>query len=175
MGGLNHIRYCGSPLALGFDEARQTKEVLLVDVDASGLQAVTPLPTPVVQALVSVAGTLESLPAALQAAATQGTPEHPAWIEVTVQADDYLPDLSQRIDAMVQALPVPPQVLRVKRQRGTAMPQLFAETGTALHELSPDEVFTRRLEQETLSPEVSAALHTRYQQVLTDLHAGYAA
>ncbi|MEG2281169.1 MAG: exonuclease subunit SbcD [Comamonas sp.] len=173
VGGLEHIRYSGSPIALGFDEARQSKEVLLVDVNASGLRAVTPLPTPVCQVLANVSGNLTSLPAALTALSVQGTPEYPVWLEVTVQEDDYLPDLAPRIEAMVQGLPL--QVLRVKRQRGTAMPQLFADTGESLDELSPTEVFARRLAQETLEPALGQALTTRYAQVLRQLQAGDAA
>lgn len=173
VGGLEHIRYCGSPIALGFDEARQTKEVLLVDVNENGLQAITSLATPVCQALASATGNLASLPALLQTLAAQGSTEHPVWLEVTVQEDDYLPDLAPRIEAMVQDLPL--QVLRVKRQRGAGAQQLFTETGTALHELSPEEVFAHRLAQETLSPEVTTALHARYQEVLAHLQTGDAA
>ncbi len=61
VGGLEHIRYCGSPIALGFDEARQQKEMLLVDLNETGLVGVTALPVPRFQALVSVSGNLLSL------------------------------------------------------------------------------------------------------------------
>ncbi|QXW19000.1 exonuclease subunit SbcD [Comamonas aquatica] len=170
VGGLEHIRYCGSPIALGFDEARQTKEVLLVDLNAHGLQTITPLATPVCQILASLTGNLASLPAQVQALAAQSSAEHPAWLEVTVQEDDYLPDVAARIDAMVQGLPL--QVLRVKRQRGTAMPQLFTELGESLEALTPSDVFARRLAQETVSADVHQALHHRYQEVLASVHAG---
>lgn len=170
VGGLEHIRYCGSPIALGFDEAKQTKEVLLVDLNAHGLQTITPLATPVCQILASLIGNLASLPAQVQALAAQSSAEHPAWLEVTVQEDDYLPDVAARIDAMVQGLPL--QVLRVKRQRGTAMPQLFTEHGESLEALTPSDVFARRLAQETMSADVHQALHHRYQEVLASVHAG---
>lgn len=173
VGGLEHIRYCGSPIALGFDEAKQCKEVLLVDLDANGLQSITPLATPVCQALASVAGNLKSLPAMLQALAAQGSQAHPVWLEVTVQEDDYLPDLAPRIEAMVKDLPM--QVLRVKRQRGTATPQLLANAGEALDALTPNDVFARRLAQETIDPALQAALSSRYQEVLSTLRAGDAA
>ncbi|WP_313602230.1 exonuclease subunit SbcD [Comamonas jiangduensis] len=170
VGGLEHIRYCGSPIALGFDEAKQTKEVLLVDLNVHGLQTITPLATPVCQILASLTGNLASLPAQLQALAAQSSAEHPAWLEVTVQEDDYLPDVAARIDAMVQGLAL--QVLRVKRQRGTAMPQLFTEYGESLEALTPSDVFARRLVQETISTDVHQALHHRYQEVLASVHAG---
>lgn len=173
VGGLEHIRYCGSPMALGFDEAKQTKEVLLVDLNARGLQTITPLATPVCQILASLTGNLASLPPQIEALAAQSSAEHPAWLEVTVQEDNYLPDVAARIDAMVQGLPL--QVLRVKRQRGTAMPQLFTEHGESLEALTPSDVFARRLAQETMSADVHQALHHRYQEVLASVHAGDAA
>ncbi len=69
VGGLEHIRYCGSPIPLGFDEAKQQKEVLLVDLDASGLTAITVLPVPRFQALASCSGNLATLADAIAAAA----------------------------------------------------------------------------------------------------------
>lgn len=167
VGGLDHIRYCGSPLALGFDEARQQKEVLLVDLGAEGLTAITPLPVPRFQPLVSVSGNLLELAAAIAAAAAEGSSDQPVWIEVTVAEDDYLADLPERIDAMTQGLPV--EVLRVRRQRGTAAASLVGALSETLDELSPDDVFARRLAQEELAPELQLALSQRYRLVLTSL------
>ena len=173
VGGQAHIRYSGSPIALSFDEAQQTKQVLLVDLDAQGLQAVTPLATPVSQALASISGNLQSLPATLRSVAAQGHAEQPVWLEVTVQQDDYLPDLAARIDAMVQDLPV--RVLRVKRQRSSASAQWASAPHASLDELSPHDVFLRRLQAEELTPEMHAALQQRFEQVLHTLQAGDAA
>lgn len=170
VGGLDHIRYSGSPIALGFDEARQTKQVLLVDLDARGLQSVESLPVPVFQPLASVSGSLNTLLPALQAAAAAGTPDRPVWLEVVVQQDDYLADLAARVDTLVASLPV--QVLRVRRARDAAAPQLAAERGESLEELSPHDVFARRLAQETLAPEVASALTERYRSVLDALTPG---
>lgn len=168
VGGLEHIRYSGSPIALGFDELHRRKEMLLVDLNDQGLQAVTPLPVPVFQPMAAVAGTLATLPATLQAAAAPGTPERPVWLEVCIHTDDYLPDLAARMDALAQGLPV--RVLRVRRQRGSSAPQLAAQAGESLHELTPYEVFERRLAQEALPPEEHAALQARYRSVLAALH-----
>ena len=167
VGGLHHIRYCGSPIALGFDEAKQQKEVLLVDLDATGLAAVTPLPVPRFQALMAVSGNLAALPQAIATAATQGTAEQPAWLEVTVAEDDYLQDLPERINAMVQGLPV--EVLRVRRQRTSAAAALQSAAQETLDELSPHDVFARRLAAETLAPELQQALQERYRAVVQSI------
>lgn len=167
VGGFDHIRYCGSPIPLGFDEARQQKEVLLVDLGADGLVAVTPLLVPRFQPLISLSGNLAALVSAISAAAMEGSAEKPAWLEVTVAEDDYLSDLPARIEAMTQGLPV--EVLRVRRQRGNATVSIAGEVNESLDELSPNDVFARRLAHEELVPDMLLALDQRYRAVVTSL------
>ncbi|MGE5469961.1 MAG: exonuclease subunit SbcD [Bacteroidota bacterium] len=170
VGGLEHIRYSGSPLPLGFDEARQQKEMLLVDVDADGLQAVTPLPVPRFQALVAISGNLATLAGAIGAAAAEGSRERPAWLEVTVAEDDYLADLPARIEALTEGWPV--EVLRIRKARGNATARLAAETSERLDELSPHEVFARRLAQEELTEALQQGLNERYCAIVAELQGG---
>lgn len=167
VGGLEHIRYCGSPIPLSFDEAGQQKEVLLVDLDADGLQAVTPLPVPRFQALASLTGSLDELQGAIAAAAADASPANPLWLEVVVRTDDYLTDLPARIESMTDGLPV--EVLRIRRARGNAAASLLSEARETLDELTPDDVFARRLALEELSDEMRAALTERFRSVLTSL------
>ena len=167
VGGLEHIRYSGSPIALSFDEARQQKEVLLLDFDAAALQSITPLPVPVFQPMASLRGSLKELTGAIATAAQQGTPECPVWLEVQVSTDDYLSDLQSRINALCEGLPV--DVLRIRRERGTAAASLASEARETLDELSVEDVFSRRLQQETLDEDDSQRLQELYRQVLEAL------
>jgi len=167
VGGHEHIRYSGSPIALSFDEATQQKEVLLVELGEAGLEAVTPLPVPVFQPLVALKGNLKSLPdafARIAQAARDATPQRPVWLEVIVAEDDYLADLPARIQAMTEGQPL--EVLRIRRERGNAVAQLCGEAGITLDELDPLDVFARRLAHETLDDDVRAALTERYKRVL---------
>lgn len=170
VGGLNHIRYCGSPIPLGFDEARQQKEVLLVDLDASGLVGITPLAVPRFQALISVSGNLVAIADAMAAAAAQGSADKPVWLEVMVTDDDYLSDLPSRISAMTQGLPV--EVLRVRRQRANTAASLVSDTLETLDELSPQDVFARRLAQEDLPAQMQQALSQRFHSVVKSITEG---
>ncbi|MBM7060001.1 exonuclease subunit SbcD [Pseudomonas sp. UL073] len=169
VGGLEHIRYCGSPIPLAFDEARQDKQVLLVELDA-GLRSVTPLLVPRAQALLSLRGTLAELPAQLAEAAQLGTPEQPAWLEVLISSDDYLSDLQARLNALCEGLPV--EVLRIRRERGGAQPGLFAEARETLDELQPEEVFVQRLAAESLDEPQQRQLQGLYRAVLAELQEG---
>ena len=169
VGGLDHIRYSGSPIALGFDEARQTKQVLLVDVNEDGLQAINPLPVPVFQTLVAVRCSLTELAETLKTIAADADKERASWLDITVVEDDYLADLPARVQALTEGLPV--QVLRIKRQRGNAAAQLQNEAMESLDELTPQDVFARRLAQESLEPPLQQALTDRYHAVVQALTA----
>lgn len=166
VGGLEHIRYSGSPIPLSFDEARQQKEVLLVEVDQTGLRDVSALPVPRFQVLQSLRGTLKTLPAALAEAAAEGSAERPVWLEVQVEGDDYLSDLQVRIAALCEGLPV--EVLRIRRARGSAVASLQGEQAT-LDELTPEQVFAQRVQQETLDEADVQRLGTLYRGVLESL------
>jgi len=167
VGGLEHIRYSGSPIPLSFDETRQQKEVLLVDLDADGLKTVTALPVPCFQALMSISGNLLELKVAIVAAAREGSAAKPVWLEVTVKEDDYLIDLPARIEGLTEGLPV--EVLRIRRDRGNAVARLEAQVSETLDELTPADVFARRLAQEELADELQAALTKRYTSIVADL------
>lgn len=170
VGGLEHIRYSGSPIALSFDEARQQKEVLLLDFGAAALQSITPLPVPVFQPMASLRGSLKELADAIADVAKQGTPERPVWLEVQVSTDDYLSDLQSRINALCEGLPV--EVLRIRRERGNAASSLASEARETLDELSVEDVFARRLQQETLDQGDTQRLQALYRQVLEALPQG---
>lgn len=167
VGGLEHVRYSGSPLCLSFDEER-AKEVLLVEF-GQGLERVTPLAVPCFQPLAVVQGTLEELGAALTQAAADGSAECPVWAEVVVAGDDYLADLQPRITALVAELPL--EVLRVRRARSAAAPTLQGTQRETLEELSPLDVFQQRLADEQLDDELRTRLEGLYREVLGEMPA----
>ncbi|CAB3791738.1 exonuclease subunit SbcD [Pararobbsia alpina] len=169
VGGLEHIRYSGSPIPLSFDEARQHKEMLLVDLGPGGLEAVTPLQVPCFQTLASVRGSLAELAAPIRAAAQQATAGGTVWLEVVVSADDYLSDLQARIEALVEGLPV--EVLRIRRERAVASASLSGEVRETLDELTPDDVFARRLESEVLDDALRGRLSLLYREVVSGIGA----
>ena len=88
--------------------------------------------------------------------------------EVTVAEDDYLADLPARIEALTEGWPV--EVLRIRRQRGNAAARLAAEASETLDELSPHDVFARRLQQEELADDLQQALSERFRSIVTALH-----
>ncbi|MGO1246171.1 MAG: exonuclease subunit SbcD [Oceanisphaera sp.] len=173
VGGHQHIRYCGSPLALSFDEVGQQKEVLLVDLASTGLSAVTALPVPIFQPMARVKGNLQQIGEAMKTlAAEQAALEQSlaVWLEVTVAEDDYLSDLQPRIEQLAEGQAL--EILLVRRQRTLQQDGLTAEVGVTLSELTPQQVFNQRLATQALRPEREQALHDLYQGLLADMEQG---
>ncbi len=168
VGGLDHIRYSGSPIPLSFDEIGKPKEVLLVEFNEHGLKDITPLLVPCFQPLMTIKGNLTELEIQIAEVAQLGTPAIPVWLEVTVKGDDYLSDLQPRIEAICARFPV--EVLRIRRDRGEGVARLQAFDKETLSELTTLDVFEKRLTQEELDPEIVEQLHVRYRSVIERLH-----
>lgn len=162
-----HIRYSGSPIPLSFDELGNAKSVFMVDFADGGLQQVTPLPVPLFQPMQLIKGDLAQIERQLQQFADyQG--ELPVWLDIEVATQDYLSDIQRRIQALADNLPVEVVLLRrSKEQRRQAIEQQDKET---LNELSVDEVFERRLAQESeLEEERRGRMRDMFRQTVNAL------
>ncbi|HEY5016254.1 MAG TPA: exonuclease SbcCD subunit D [Streptosporangiaceae bacterium] len=75
------VRYCGSPLAFSFSEARHRKSVTVVDIDAAGQVTTTLLPAPVPRPLREARGRIADL---LARADGDLADLAGAWVKVTL-------------------------------------------------------------------------------------------
>tara|TARA_B110000008_G_scaffold68849_1_gene69699 strand:- start:17207 stop:18457 length:1251 start_codon:yes stop_codon:yes gene_type:complete len=151
-----HIRYCGSPIPLSFDELNSPKQVLIVEFDAGKLSKIIPLTVPMFQPMKVIKGNLESieqqlsdLNKALDTALTESKPELPTWLSIEVDTQDYLNDLQSRIQQITATMNV--EVLQLRRSRKQQQQQIERVHNEVLAELTPEDVFKRRLEQEEFS------------------------
>lgn len=162
IGGQENIRYCGSPIALSFDETTQQKSVCLVGFSGSELTQITPLEIPTIQPLQSIKGSLNQIEQQLEIWKDyQG--DKPVWLDIEVASQDYLADIQQRIEALTQDLPVEVVILRRARKQIQGQSQTLANE--TLSELTVEDVFLRRLAQESLEdPEREQRLFQLFQQ-----------
>ncbi|NVK42477.1 MAG: exonuclease subunit SbcD [Oceanospirillaceae bacterium] len=170
VGGSEHIRYSGSPIALSFDESTRAKQVLMVDFSAGALTAVTPLEVPAWQPMLSLSGSLDTLATQLEVrfgSAVASVDGPVTWLEVEIEADDYLSDLQQRVQQLVDGLPV--EVLRIRRKRSMEAVSLDSQARETLQELSVDEVFRRRLALETLDDATETRLQEAFDSLCSEL------
>lgn len=163
-----HIRYCGSPIPLSFDEIGTQKQVLMVEFEQNNLKEITPLLVPTFQPMASIKGDLDSIQAQLAELEAQQH-ELPVWLSIEVQTQDYLNDLTQRIEQLTQDLNV--EVLQLRRSRKQIQRGLVGKEKETLSELNAYEVFTRRLNDEVFETEAEQnrieRLKDRFCQIVT--------
>ena len=166
IGGTEHIRYCGSPIALSFDECGKSKYVHRVDFQDGALTSVEELTVPVTQPLAVLKGDLAAITEQLEQ--WRDSPlETPVWLDIEITTDEYLHDMQRKIQTLTETLPV--EVLLVRRSREQRERMLSNERRETLSELSVDEVFTRRLALEELEPPQCERLTSLFHRTLQTL------
>lgn len=157
VGSGEHIRYCGSPIPLSFDETGKDKIVNLVVFEGGKLAEITPLVVPITQPLAVLKGDLAAIREQLENFRDRQH-EPLVWLDIEITTDDYLHDMQRKIQALTEGLPV--EVLLVRRsreQRARIMANVQRET---LSELKVEDVFARRLALEALDEARQSRLYT---------------
>ena len=166
IGGSEHIRYSGSPIALSFDETGKSKSVNLVTFADGKLDEVTPLVVPVTQPLAVIKGDFDSISAQL-AEWRDADSESATWVDIEITSDEYLHDIQRKIQVITDDLPV--EVLLVRRSREQRQRILASQERETLSELSVEEVFHRRLALETLEEPQQQRLEVLFNETLHGL------
>ncbi|KAF1368909.1 exonuclease subunit SbcD [Yokenella regensburgei] len=165
IGGSEHIRYCGSPIALSFDETGKSKSVHLVNFDAGKLASVETLDVPVTQPLAVLKGDFASV--SDQLAHWPETSEAVTWLDIEINSEEYLHDLQRKIQAQTEALAV--EVLLIRRSREQRERIIAGEQRETLSELKVEEVFARRLAPEEFDDDQQGRLHQLFDDTLQSL------
>jgi exonuclease SbcD len=173
----DHIRYCGSPIPLSFDElgsdpASSKKEVLLVDFQEGELSRVESLAVPLFQPMQVIKGDLNSIEQQLAQFTSEAIDENedcqlPTWLSIEVDTQDYLNDLQQRIQALTADMNV--EILQLRRARKQQQQRIEREDKELLAELSPEDVFERRLATEVFETDEDKERRVRLKTAFTSI------
>ena len=139
--GVNHVRYSGSPIPLSFSEASQEKKVNLVSFRNREIE-VEELLIPLHRKLLLLKGDEQSIKEALENVDDKST-----WIEIHLK-DANPTYANQAIREYASTLEL--LILAIKIERTEKQLHAKELNVTSLDELTPYDVFGRRLEMETL-------------------------
>jgi len=167
-----HIRYCGSPIPLSFDEAKQTKQVLLVEFKKDKFTQTTALTVPTFQVIAMVKTSLEHLVIDIEKLVEQhqnmlDQENAKLWLDIEIESADYLQDLQGKIDHLITDLPI--EILLIRRSKKARQLMSPSEDKTTLSELTLAEVFEKRLEAETWESDEQIAQKHRIINIFQQL------
>ena len=157
------VRYCGSPIPMGFGEANQQKNVVIVDFE-NGNKTITGIPVPVFQKLESIAGDKESISNRLQQLKES---DEPVWTEIIYDGNEIFADFAawtaeQTADTKIEVL-----ISRNKTYLDKVLTQ--EDTAKSLEELDKFEVFDKLLEGKDFPEEQKSELRELYREITNEL------
>jgi len=169
VGGFETIRYSGSPLPMGFGEAKQQKSVCLVSFDENADQptaaSVYLLDAPVFQKLERIQGDLESISnRILELTATAAG----CWFEIIYEGEEIVSDLRDRLEDAVAGTGM--EILRIKNSRiiDRVLSQSHAEE--TLDDLNINDVFELCLNLHDVPENQRPGLLHAYQETVASLY-----
>lgn len=162
--GSETMRYSGSPLPMGFGEARQQKSVCQVQFHST-VASVQLIDVPVFQKLERVKGDWDGISSRiLQLSATDSQ----CWLEVVYDGIEVIGDLRERLEAAIAGTQM--EILRIKNNRiiDRVLGQIHEEE--TLDDLNVDDVFERCLTAHDVPDEQRAELLRTYRETVMSLH-----
>ena len=158
--GSETMRYSGSPLPIGFGEAKQQKSVCEIEFNGRAA-SVRLIDVPVFQKLECVKGDWDNIErriSELSAADSQ------SWLEVVYEGEEIIGDLRERLETAIADTRM--EILRIKNNRiiDRVLEQLDAEE--TLDNLNENDVFERCLAAHEVPDEQRPELRRTYQEVV---------
>lgn len=164
VGGSNFIRYSGSPLPIGFGEARQEKSVVLVDFSGNA-PTVTTIPIPGFQELKTLQGDWPAIARDIEELKFEGSN---AWLEIVYEGDEIAGDLRERLDEAIEGTGI--EILRVKNNRVLERAMSGMDVDETLDDLDVTDVFKRCLESHEVPEDQRPELLSAYQEIIASLN-----
>ncbi len=164
VGSAEHIRYCGSPIPMGYGEATQEKKVVLIEFNCT-TPNIQEVPVPCFQQLARIVGSLDDIHSKV---AQLKKEESRAWLEVEYTGSDIIGNLWDILDEVLADSAM--EIRRIKNRRVIdRVISTIAEDET-LDDLDVCDVFTRCLDAFDVADEDREELSASYNEVIKSLH-----
>lgn len=164
VGGSDFIRYCGSPLPIGFGEADQQKCVVLVEFSGNAPH-VTDIPVPRFRELKTLRGDWQTIAGGIDAMKSK---EGNSWLEIIYDGEEIIGNLRERLDEASKGTGMEILSVRNNQVLASALGRMGKEE--SLDDLDVTEVFKRCLDSHEVPKEQRPELLSAYREVITSLY-----
>ena len=164
VGSAEHIRYCGSPIPMGYGEATQEKKVVLIEFNST-TPKIQELPVPCFQELVRIVGSLDDIHTKLEALKKE---ESAAWLEIEYTGSGIIGNLREMLDEAMADSAM--EIRRIKNRRVMDRVISTVAEDETLDDLDAGDVFTRCLDAFEVPDEDREELTISYNEIIKSLH-----
>lgn len=164
VGDSEHIRYCGSPIAMGFNEGGHDKKVVMVEFNHHADPIIQEISIPCFQPLIRIAGSLDDIDADLKRLKQDGSS---AWLEIAYTGRDMVTNLRELLDEALTGSAM--EILRIKNNRIFDAVAIAAEEEETLDDLKPLDIFTRYLDAHDIAEDQRDGLIASHNEIIQSL------
>ena len=159
----NNIRYCGSPIPMGFGEAGQKKCVYIVDFQKE--MSISTVEIPVFQKMDSIIGDKTQISERIAYLKKEG---NSVWVEIIYKGIDIFPDFSSW--CMEQVADSKIEVLKLQNRQYVTELLSIEDSSVALDELNTFDVFDKLLEKNKISEDQKEELQLSYKEIVDQIN-----
>jgi exonuclease SbcD len=164
VGQSEHIRYSGSPIPMGYGEAKKKKEVIRVEFGNTG-PTIQSIAVPCFQPLERLSGSLEEIQRGIEELRHA---KSNAWLEIEYTGSEIMGNLRELIDATLEGASM--EIRRIKNKRVVDRILNRTNENETLDDLDVKDVFARCLEAHDVSQEERSEMIGTYNEIITSLH-----
>ena len=164
VGSAEHIRYCGSPIPMGYGEANQEKKVVLIEFDST-TPNIQEVPVPCFQQLVRIVGSLDDIHVKLEELKNE---DSHAWLEIEYTGSDIIGNLREILDETLADSSM--EIRRIKNRRLIDRVIGTIDENETLDDLNVNDVFERCLDAFDVPDKDREELTASYNEIIKSLH-----
>jgi len=164
VGDAEHIRYCGSPIPMGYGETKQNKKVIVIKLNST-TPSIQELQVPCFQPLERIVGSLDDIHSRIEQLKRD---ESTAWLEIEYTGSDLIGNLREKLDEALTDSAM--EILRIKNKQIIDRVISTIREGETLGDIDENDVFERCLETFDVHPEERAELTNTYNEIIKSIH-----
>jgi len=164
VGSAEHIRYCGSPIPMGYGEALQDKKVFIVQFNNT-TPTIQEINVPCFQPIERIAGSLDNIHARLEQLKQDNST---AWLEIEYTGTDIIGNLREMINESMTDSAM--EVLQIKNRKVIDRVISMIQEDETLDDLSTGDVFIRCLNAFDVPDDERVELTASYNEIIKSLH-----
>ncbi len=163
VGNKDFFRYSGSPIPMGFNEAKQQKKVITIQFEELKPK-ICEIPVPTFQQLEKIVGSFSEIIKKIEELKEQNSD---AWLEIEYTGKEIVSNLREQIEETVKNSAI--EIRRIKNKQIIEKVLNSKNDNETLDDLNPKDVFKRFLETYEIAQEQKKELIDAYNQILQEI------